>query len=223
MKIEKEEMLFMKKSIKTTLLGSAAVLMSVSLAACGNSNASKSTKKTTAPKTEKVQKKSSASSATSAAESSAVSSSASSEASSMSSASSSSSTVSAQNLTPQQLGILVALNQNPQLLQNLNAGSDDPTGLWFASCNSNNDGSSSNLDGFDVLTTHGDGTADLYYKLDGNNVIIQKLDPNSGDCVADEKMMTITVPVSQIMQNYSTPQQQSQVNNDANKLRQGNN
>ena len=222
MKIEKEEMLFMKKSIKTTLLGSAAVLMSVSLAACGNSNASKSTKKTTAPKTEKVQKKSSASSATSAAESSAVSSSASSEASSMSSASSSS-TVSAQNLTPQQLGILVVLNQNPQLLQNLNTGSDDPTGLWFASCNSNNDGSSSNLDGFDVLTTHGDGTADLYYKLDGNNVIIQKLDPNSGDCVADEKMMTITVPVSQIMQNYSTPQQQSQVNNDANKLRQGNN
>lgn len=222
MKIEKEEMLFMKKSIKTTLLGSAAVLMSVSLAACGNSNASKSTKKTTAPKTEKVQKKSSASSATSAAESSAVSSSASSKASSMSSASSSS-TVSAQNLTPQQLGILVVLNQNPQLLQNLNTGSDDPTGLWFASCNSNNDGSSSNLDGFDVLTTHGDGTADLYYKLDGNNVIIQKLDPNSGDCVADEKMMTITVPVSQIMQNYSTPQQQSQVNNDANKLRQGNN
>ena len=222
MKIEKEEMLFMKKSVKTTLLGSAAVLMSVSLAACGNSNASKSTKKTTAPKTEKVQKKSSASSATSAAESSAVSSSASSKASSMSSASSSS-TVSAQNLTPQQLGILVVLNQNPQLLQNLNTGSDDPTGLWFASCNSNNDGSSSNLDGFDVLTTHGDGTADLYYKLDGNNVIIQKLDPNSGDCVADEKMMTITVPVSQIMQNYSTPQQQSQVNNDANKLRQGNN
>ena len=115
MKIEKEEMLFMKKSIKTTLLRSAAVLMSVSLAACGNSSASKSTKKTTAPKTEKVQKKSSASSATSAAESSAVSSSASSEASSMSSASSSS-TVSAQNLTPQQLGILVVLNQNPQLL-----------------------------------------------------------------------------------------------------------
>lgn len=223
MKIEKEEMLFMKKLVKTTLLGSAAVLMSVSLAACGNSNASKSTKKTTAPKTEKVQsKKSSASSANSASESSAVSSSASSEASSMSSASSSS-TVSAQNLTPQQLGILVALNQNPQLLQNLNASSDDPTGLWFASCNSNNDGSSSNLDGFDVLTTHGDGTADLYYKLDGNNVIIQKMDPNSGDCVADEKMMTITVPVSQIMQNYSTPQQQSQVNNDANKLRQGNN
>lgn len=223
MKIEKEEMLFMKKSVKTTLLGSAAVLMSVSLAACGNSSASKSTKKTTAPKTEKVQsKKSSASSASSATESSAVSSSASSEASPMSSASSSS-TVSAKNLTPQQLGILVALNQNPQLLQNLNASSDDPTGLWFASCNSNNDGLSSNLDGFDVLTTHGDGTADLYYKLDGNNVIIQKMDPNSGDCVADEKMMTITVPVSQIMQNYSTPQQQSQVNNDANKLRQGNN
>ena len=221
MKIEKGEMLFMKKSVKTTLLGSAAVLMSVSLAACGNSSASKSTKKTTAPKTEKVQKKSSASSATSAAESSAVSSSASSEASSMSSASSSSSTVSAKNLTPQQLGILVVLNQNPQLLQSLNASSDDPTGLWYASSNDNN--TSPELAGFDAITTHGDGTANLYYKLNGNNVIIKKMDPNSGNCVANEKLMTITVPVSQIMQNYSTPQQQSQVNNDANKLRQGNN
>ena len=214
-------MLFMKKSVKTTLLGSAAVLMSVSLAACGNSSASKSTKKTTAPKTEKVQKKSSVSSATSAAESSAVSSSASSEASSMSSASSSSSTVSAQNLTPQQLGILVVLNQNPQLLQNLNTSSDDPTGLWYASSDNNN--TSPELAGFDAITTHGDGTANLYYKLNGNNVIIKKMDPNSGNCVADEKLMTITVPVSQIMQNYSTQQQQNQVNNDANKLRQGNN
>ena len=165
-------MLFMKKSIKTTLLGSAAVLMSVSLAACGNSNASKSTKKTTAPKTEKVQsKKSSASSASSDSESSAVSSSASSETSSMSSASSSS-TVSAQNLTPQQLGILVVLNQNPQLLQSLNASSDDPTGLWYASSNDNN--TSPELAGFDAITTHGDGTANLYYKLNGNNVIIKK-------------------------------------------------
>lgn len=221
MKIEKEEMLFMKKSVKTTLLGSAAVLMSVSLAACGNLSASKSPKKTTAPKTEKVQpKKSSASSATSAAESSAVSSSVSSKASSMSSASSSS-TVSAKNLTPQQLGILVVLNQNPQLLQNLNTSSDDPVGLWYASSNDNN--TSPELAGFDAITTHGDGTANLYYKLNGNNVIIKKMDPNSGNCVADEKLMTITVPVSQIMQNYSTPQQQSQVNNDANKLRQGNN
>ena len=221
MKIEKEEMLFMKKSIKTTLLGSAAVLMSVSLAACGNSNASKSTKKTTAPKTEKVQsKKSSVSSATSVVESSAISSSASSKASSMSSASSSS-TLSAQNLTPQQLGILVVLNQNPQLLQNLNTSSDDPVGLWYASSDDNN--TSPELAGFDAITTHGDGTANLYYKLNGNNVIIKKMDPNSGNCVADEKLMTITVPVSQIMQNYSTQQQQNQVNNDANKLRQGNN
>lgn len=221
MKIEKEEMLFMKKSVKTTLLGSAAVLMSVSLAACGNSSARKSTKKTTVPKTEKVQsKKSSTSSANSAAESSAVSSNVSSEASSMSSASSSS-TVSAKNLTPQQLGILVVLNQNPQLLQNLNTSSDDPVGLWYASSNDNN--TSPELAGFDAITTHGDGTANLYYKLNGNNVIIKKMDPNSGNCVADEKLMTITVPVSQIMQNYSTPQQQSQVNNDANKLRQGNN
>ncbi|WP_278852493.1 Lreu_0056 family protein [Ligilactobacillus aviarius] len=219
MKIEKEEMLFMKKSIKTTLLGSAAVLMSVSLAACGNSSASKSTKKTTAPKTEKVQKKSSASSATSAAESSAVSSSASSEASSMSSASSSS-TVSAQNLTPQQMGILLAMDQEPDIL----GGSDGSAlPLWYGVVN-NNDGSSDDTVGYNYFTTHGDGTADIYWKINGNMVTFKRLDPNSGDCVADEKMMTKTIPVSELIQKYySTPQQQSQVNNAANQMQPQNN
>ena len=217
MKIEKEEMLFMKKSIKTTLLGSAAVLMSVSLAACGNSSASKSTKKTTAPKTEKVQKKSSASSATSAAESSAVSSSASSEASSMSSASSSS-TVSAKNLTPQQMGIILAMDQEPDVISNYLGNS-----LWYGVANSNN-GGTDETNGYNYISTHGDGTADIFWQVNGDMVTFKRLDPNSGDCVADEKMMTKTVPVSQLVQKYySTPQQQSQVNNDANQLKQGNN
>ena len=220
MKIEKEEMLFMKKSVKTTLFGSAAVLMSVSLAACGNLSASKSPKKTTAPKTEKVQpKKSSASSATSAAESSVVSSSASSEASSMSSASSSS-TVSAQNLTPQQMGILLAMDQEPDIL----GGSDGSAlPLWYGVVN-NNDGSSDDTVGYNYFTTHGDGTADIYWKINGNMVTFKRLDPNSGDCVADEKMMTKTIPVSELIQKYySTPQQQSQVNNAANQMQPQNN
>ena len=207
----------MKKSVKTTLLGSAAVLMSVSLAACGNSSASKSTKKTTAPKTEKVQKKSSVSSATSAAESSTVSSSVSSEASSMSSASSSS-TVSAQNLTPQQMGILLAMDQEPDVISNYLGNS-----LWYGVVNSSN-GGTNETNGYNYISTHGDGTADIYWQVNGDMVTFKRLDPNSGDCVADEKMMTKTVPVSQLVQKYySTPQQQSQVNNDANQLKQGNN
>lgn len=218
MKIEKEEMLFMKKSVKTTLLGSAAVLMSVSLAACGNLSASKSPKKTTAPKTEKVQpKKSSASSATSAAESSAVSSSVSSKASSMSSASSSS-TVSAKNITPQQMGIILAMDQEPDVISNYLGNS-----LWYGVANSSN-GGTDETNGYNYISTHGDGTADIYWQVNGDMVTFKRLDPNSGDCVADEKMMTKTVPVSQLVQKYySTPQQQSQVNNDANQLKQGNN
>lgn len=218
MKIEKEEMLFMKKSVKATLLGSAAVLMSVSLAACRNSSASKSTKKTTAPKTEKVQsKKSSTSSATSAAESSAISSSVSSKASSMSSASSSS-TVSAQNLTPQQMGILLAMDQEPDVISNYLGNS-----LWYGVANSSN-GGTNETNGYNYISTHGDGTADIYWQVNSDMVTFKRLDPNSGDCVADEKMMTKTVPVSQLVQKYySTPQQQSQVNNDANQLKQGNN
>ena len=55
-------------------------------------------------------------------------------------------------------------------------------------------------------------------------VTFKRLDPNSGDCVADEKMMTKTIPVSELIQKYySTPQQQSQVNNAANQMQPQNN
>ena len=208
----------MKKSIKATIFGSAAVLISISLAACGSSNTSKSMKKTIAPKTEKVQsKKSSVSSAISAAESSAVSSSTSSEASSMSSASSSSSTVSARNLTPQQMGILLVMDQEPDVISNYLGNA-----LWYGV--SNNDDGNTETNGYNYISTHGDGTANIYWQVNGNMVTFKRLDPNSGDCVADEKLMTKTIPVSQLIQKYySTPQQQSQVNNDANQLKQGNN
>lgn len=207
----------MKESIKATIFGSAAVLMSISLAACGSSNTSKSIKKTIASKTERIQsKKSSVSSAISAAESSAVSSSTSSEASSISSASSSSK-VSAQNLTPQQMGILLAMDQEPDVISNYLGNA-----LWYGVSNSDDDNTETN--GYNYISTHGDGTANIYWQVNDNMVTFKRLDPNSGDCVADEKLMTKTVPVSQLIQKYySTPQQQSQVNNDANQLKQENN
>lgn len=207
----------MKKSIKATIFGSAAVLMSISLAACGSSNTSESTKKTIASKTERIQsKKSSVSLAISAAESSAVSSSTSSEASSVSSASSSSK-VSAQNLTPQQMGILLAMDQEPDVISNYLGNA-----LWYGV--SNSDDVNTETSGYNYISTHGDGTANIYWQVNGNMVTFKRLDPNSGDCVADEKLMTKTVPVSQLIQKYySTPQQQSQVNNDANQLKQENN
>lgn len=180
----------MKKSIKATIFGPAAVLMSISLAACGSSNTSKSMKKTIAPKTEKVQsKKSSVSSAISAAESSAVSSSTSSEASSMSSASFSSSTVSARNLTSQQMGILLVMDQEPDVISNYLGNA-----LWYGV--SNNDDGNTETNGYNYISTHGDGTANIYWQVNGNMVTFKRLDPNSGDCVADEKLMTKTIPVS---------------------------
>lgn len=203
----------MKKSVKTPLLGLAAVLVSVSLAACGNSSTSKSTKKITAPKTEKVQPKKSAINIT---ESSAVSSSTSSEASSMSSASSSSA-VSAQNLTPQQMGIILAMDQEPDVISNYLGNA-----LWYGVSNSDDDNTETN--GYNYISTHGDGTANIYWQVSDNMVTFKRLDPNSGDCVADEKLMTKTIPVSQLIQKYYlTPQQQSQVNNNANQLKQENN
>lgn len=130
---------------------------------------------------------------------------------------SNSNSISAQQLTPQQLGILVTMNQDPALLKGVGGKLGGPNGgLWYGTPDQGpNSGETA---GFYCMTTDGDGELDLYYKLDGNNVIIKKDDPNSGSCVADYKMMTLTIPVSQIMRNYTTPQQQNIVNNYANRI-----
>ena len=116
------------------------------------------------------------------------------------------------------MGILLAMDQEPDVISNYLGNS-----LWYGVANSSN-GGTDETNGYNYISTHGDGTADIYWQVNGDMVTFKRLDPNSGDCVADEKMMTKTVPVSQLVQKYySTPQQQSQVNNDANQLKQGNN
>lgn len=132
------------------------------------------------------------------------------------SSASSSSTVSAQDLTPQQMGIILAMDQEPDVISN-------SLPLWYGVVNNDNGGSDDTA-GYNYFTTHGDGTANIYWKVNGNTVTFKRLDPNSGDCVADEKMMTKTIPVSELIQKYySTPQQQSQVNNAANQMQPQNN
>ena len=116
------------------------------------------------------------------------------------------------------MGIILAMDQEPDVISNYLGNS-----LWYGVANSNNGGTDETNE-YNYISTHGDGTADIYWQVNGDMVTFKRLDPNSGDCVADEKMMTKTVPVAQLVQKYySTPQQQSQVNNDANQLKQGNN
>lgn len=206
----------MGKSIKKVLLGSVMVLMLIMLAACGNSNVSKPTQKTTTSKKEQVQsKKASRSSVMGTSESSLFSDNRSLESSSMSSASSS--RVAVKNLTPQQMGIILAMDQEPEVISDYLGNA-----LWYGVVDNSN-GGDDEIKGYNYISTHGDGTADIYWKVNGDVVTFKQLDPNSGDCVADEKLMTKTIPVSQLIQKYySTPQQQNQVNNDANQLKQGN-
>lgn len=221
-KDKKEEMLVMKKSIKATLLGSAAVLMSVSLAACGNSNTEKVTKKSTAFKTEKAQSKQETSnSIVSSSVASSLSSQSSARSSLMNSSSNSSvnsdssSKVATKDITPQQMGILLAMDQEPEVIDEY----VNDNHLWYGIDNGNGETS-----GYNFISTHGDGTANIYWKVNGDMVTFKRLNPNSGNCVADEKLMTRTVSVSQLVQKYySTPEQQSKVNNDVNHLQQGDN
>ena len=108
------------------------------------------------------------------------------------------------------------MDQEPDIISN-------SLPLWYGVVNNDNGGSDDTA-GYNYFTTHGDGTASIYWKVNGNMVTFKRLDPNSGDCVADEKMMTKTIPVSELIQKYySTPQQQSQVNNAANQMQPQNN
>lgn len=54
----------------------------------------------------------------------------------------------------------------------------------------------SSLRGYHYLTTKGDPTSYLYYKVDNGNVICKRLIP--GDSVADGHMETKTIPLSDI-------------------------
>lgn len=212
---------YISMKLSKTLTGAIIAASALTLGACGNHAAKKASDST--PKTEKTSKlaKQSSSLKSSSIESSTISSSNQSSASSSSQAtsslsSSSSSAVSAQKLTPQQVGVLLEMKLQPQMLSY-----KDDNGklhLWYGVDNTQGDASQ----GFNILTPHGDGTATLYYQVQGDNVIVKQMDPNSGTCVADEKLKTTTIPLAQLTQNYSTPQQQATVNNYVNELQDNN-
>lgn len=206
----------MKKGFKTLIMISTTMATSFLLVACGNSSSNSSDKEARESTTQQVKKKSSKQSneIDSKSSSSITVSSSSDSAESTSSSSESSSTLPT-SVTPQQMGIILAMNQEPEVIEEYLGNA-----LWYGVDNET-DGPTN---GYNYISTHGDGTANIYWKVEGDNVTFKRMDPNSGTCVADEKLMTKTVPVSQLIQQYyATPEQQEQVNQDANKLKTGDN
>lgn len=107
------------------------------------------------------------------------------------------------NITPQQLGIILVMAKAPGIL--------DESLCYEAGKEYNS-----------IIATENDGSANFSYKREGNQVIFKQKDPNSlppGGCVADEKIKTETIPISQLIDKYySNSQQQSKVNNYVSKL-----
>ena len=207
-----------KTTMRKSVLLATIIITPLILGGCGNhahseENSSKSVK------SEKISSslksiKSSSSSLSSQSKSLQSSSSNKSSSSKQNSSSMVSSSSKVKNVTPQQLGIILTLSQEPEIIQG-------GTPLYYENGATNNQNGPTQ--GFNVISTNGDGTANIYYKQQGDQVVVKQMDPNSmpsGGCIADEKLKTETFSISQLVNKYySTPQQQSQVNNEANQLK----
>ncbi|MBB1079511.1 hypothetical protein H5S09_06345 [Limosilactobacillus sp. STM2_1] len=98
------------------------------------------------------------------------------------------------NLTPQQLGTLVALNQAPDWFKEyLSDGT-----MYYGNQQEMKVGPA----GFDYITAYGDSTSYIYFKRDGNNVTIKQVDGT------DKPMVTKHVTVSGLIRDYYTNQSQ---------------
>lgn len=104
------------------------------------------------------------------------------------------------NLTPQQLGTLVALNQDPDWFKEfVNDGY-----LYYGTQEDMQVGPA----GYDYITGYGDPTSYIYFKRDGNDVTIKRVIPQGDETVAEAPMVTKHVTVSGLIRDYYTNQSQ---------------
>lgn len=199
-----------KKVFSSVMLGATLLL----LASCGQQSASSTKSADKAASTQVTSKKNSASAkkATSSAQSSsstqsATSSSASVAASSSSqaAASSSSTTVAVNDKT---VGLMLwmqkaSIDYSSDVLQNYASN-----GMLYYSPSFSSD--SSEINGYQVVHTHGDGSGDVYYKINGDTVTYKGLVITTD--VAHGKLETNTMPIADLIAKYaSTDADQAQL------------
>ena len=203
--------------MKKTILSLGIICLgALTLAGCGNQN--KVPQKTAAPKTEQKAKKdtdneSKAESDNQANDSDSVE-------SSVATASSATTTnkqaTNDPQVTPQQLGTMVAFLQNPNWFKEyLKDGT-----MYYGTNNPKLVVGGDEVAGYDFVSGNGDPTSYIYYKKDGDTVTIKDVEPHGSQCVADTGFTTRTVSYHNLLQDYYQSQgQKDEVNNDASQLR----
>lgn len=203
--------------MKKTILSLGIICLgALTLAGCGNQN--KVPQKTAAPKTEQKVKKDTANE--SKAESDTQINDSDSVESSVATASSATTTnKQAENdpqVTPQQLGTMVAFLQNPDWFKEyLKDGT-----MYYGTNNPKLVVGGDEVAGYDFVSANGDPTSYIYYKKDGDTVTIKDVEPHGSQCVADTGFTTRTVSYHNLLQDYYQSQgQKDEVNNDASQLK----
>lgn len=126
--------------------------------------------------------------------------------------SSSTSTASESNLSPQQLGTLVALYQDPDWFK---SGVSD--GFMYYGTE---DGTGKEIAGYNYVTANGDPTSFIYFKQNGDDVTIKQIVPKDDETVAEASFETKHITVSQLLSDYYVNQsQKDEVNGYANQLK----
>ena len=112
----------------------------------------------------------------------------------------------------QTIGVMAALLQDPDWFKDaLNNG-----GMYYGSNNQSGD----DVKNFSYVTTNGDPTSYIYYKNDGDNVIIKQWTAEGADCVADGHFETKTVSLKRLEEDYySNTSKRSEVDGYVNKLK----
>lgn len=119
-------------------------------------------------------------------------------------------------VTPQQLGTMVAFLQFPDWFK---SGIQDG-GMYYGTNNPKMIVGGSEVAGYDFISANGDPTSYIYYKKDGNTVTIKYVEPKGSECVADAGFTTRTVSYRNLLQDYyQTPSQKDEVNSDASQLK----
>lgn len=126
--------------------------------------------------------------------------------------SSSTSTASESNLSPQQLGTLVALYQDPDWFKEyLKDGF-----MYYGT----EDGSGKDIAGYNYVTANGDPTSYIYFKQNGDDVTIKQVIPKGDESVAEASLHTKHITVSRLLSDYYVNQsQKDEVNGYADQLK----
>ena len=184
------------KKIKLASVATVVTVLGLGLAACGNQSSKEATaKKDTSSKVVSSSSTSSASAAVSSSTSSTA-----------------TSTPKDTALDNKTVGVMVALLENPDWFKEYLS-----SGTMHYGSNYN----SPEVQGFNYLTTNGDQLSYIFFKQEGNNVIIKQWTDEGADMVAHGHFETTTVSLDRLKQDYYvTDAQKAEVQGYVNELKE---